>query len=158
MSEIEEFVDQLRRIQEKDPWHGPALLETLAGVSADMAAMHPVAGLRSIWELVLHIIGWEEVFTSRLEGHPINEPEEGDFPAVTGSSAEDWGKALNRLTVGHKRLIDKVSRLSDSDLNRTVVGKDYTVRFMLSGTICHHVYHAGQIGLLKKAIQFASSN
>lgn len=149
MSEVGNLLDELKRIQEGDAWHGLALREILAGVTAEKAG-RTANGSHSIWELVLHISAWEEVFCDRLEGHQRNEPEEGDFPPVRKASEEGWNQVLYNLEESHSRLIRTVSRLTDGDLNRTVVGKDYTIGFMLHGIVRHHVYHAGQIGLLNR--------
>src|SRR5882672_7872565 len=44
-----------------------------------------------------------------------------------------------------------IAALADERLRETVPGKDYTVEQMLRGLVRHHVYHAGQIALLKKS-------
>src|SRR6266542_626887 len=89
-------------------------------------------------------------FMRRLAGLQMNEPEEGDFPAVTDASEEAWRRTLNRFDEGHRRLIEAVATLTDERLSEIVPGKDYTVEYMLRGLLRHHVYHAGQIALLKK--------
>jgi DinB superfamily len=86
----------------------------------------------------------------RLAGMQLNEPEEGDFPPVTDASEEAWRQTLNRLDEVHQRLIEAVATLTDDRLSEIVPGKDYTVEYMLRGLWRHHVYHAGQIALLKK--------
>ena len=53
--ELKRLEEQLRRAHEGEAWHGPSLLEALAGVSAEQAAARPIAGAHSIWELVLHL-------------------------------------------------------------------------------------------------------
>jgi len=53
-SELSRLEEQLGRALEGEAWHGPSVLETLEGVSAEQAAAHPIAGAHSIWELVLH--------------------------------------------------------------------------------------------------------
>ncbi len=90
------------------------------------------------------------VFSDRLEGQVKVEPEDGDFPSIAGADEASWKKAQQFLQDAHDRLIKTVSGLQESDLQRIVAGKDYTVSFMLHGIVRHHVYHAGQIGLLKK--------
>jgi uncharacterized damage-inducible protein DinB len=151
MSEIENILDELRRIHAGDAWHGPALKESLSGVTAEQAAARPVAGAHSIWELVRHITGWENVFRLRLEGDPVTEPKEGDFPPAGEVSEEAWAETLRRLDDCHERLLRTVAGLDDSALPETVPGKDYSIRFLLDGVVRHHVYHAGQIALLKKS-------
>ena len=55
MSQIANLLDELKRIHNGGAWHGPALREALAGVTAEQATMRPVPGAHSIWELVLHL-------------------------------------------------------------------------------------------------------
>ena len=150
MSEIQTLIDELKNIHDGDAWHGPSLKEILSGVSAEQAAAKPLANAHSIWELTLHVAAWEGVFMRRLAGLQMNEPEEGDFPAVTDASEEAWRRTLNRFDEEHRRLIEAVATLTDERLSEIVPGKDYTVEYMLRGLMRHHVYHAGQIALLKK--------
>jgi len=149
---IFEIVDELKRIHEGDAWHGPALRELLSDVTPDQAAARPLPNAHSIWELVLHIIGWENVFRLRLEGNPLSTPPEGDFPPVEDTSQQAWAETLSRLEDSHAQVISTVAALGDSTLREKVAGKDYTTRFLISGIVRHHVYHAGQIALLKKAV------
>lgn len=151
MSEAMSIVDELKEIHGGNAWHGPSLLESLSGITAERAAAHPLPNAHSIWEIVAHISGWENVFLQRLKGHPLSEPEEGDFPSTDDVSEEAWARTLERLNETHERLLDAVAGLSDSRLDETVAGKDYSVRYMLHGILRHHVYHAGQIALLRKA-------
>jgi uncharacterized damage-inducible protein DinB len=151
MTEVSNLVSELRSIHGlEDAWHGPGLKKILTGISAAKALECPLPDYRSIWELVLHISKWEEVFRIRLEGQLISEPEEGDWPPVYDRTEAAWQQALKFLDAAHERLIDVVSNLNDSDLTRPVPGKDYDLAYMLHGIVRHHVYHAGQIALLKR--------
>jgi uncharacterized damage-inducible protein DinB len=150
MSEIQTIIDELKNIHDGDAWHGPSLKEILSGVSAEQAAAKPLANAHSIWELTLHVSAWEGVLMRRLAGMQLNEPEEGDFPPVTDASEEAWRQTLNRLDEVHQRLIEAVATLTDERLSEIVPGKDCTVEYMLRGLGRHHVYHAGQMALLKK--------
>ena len=150
MSEIQTIIDELKNIHDGEAWHGPSLKEILSGVSAEQAAAKPLANAHSIWELTLHVAAWEGVFMRRLAGLQMNEPEEGDFPAVTDASEKAWSRTLTRFDEWHRMLIEAVSALTDERLSEIAPGKDYTVEYMLRGLMRHHVYHAGQIALLKK--------
>lgn len=154
MSETRRILDQLRRAHEGPAWHGPSLKELLSDVTAEQAAARPIAGAHSIWEIVQHITGWENVFRLRLEGHAVTEPEEDDFSLVGEISQEAWAETIRQLDDCHERLLRTISKLDDSVFPEKVAGKDYSTRFLLDGIVRHHVYHAGQIALLKKS--FAS--
>jgi uncharacterized damage-inducible protein DinB len=151
MSEIVGIIDELKNIHDGDAWHGPSLKENLAGITAAQAATKPIANVHSIWELALHIAAWEEVFLRRLEGQPVVEPEEGDFPPVNESGEVAWQRTLQWLDDVHEKLLARISALTEDRLNEIVVGKEYTIRYLLRGIVRHNVYHSGQIGLLKKA-------
>jgi uncharacterized damage-inducible protein DinB len=152
MSELTNIVEELRQIHyQENAWHGPSLRKVLSGVNASQALALPLPDYRTIWELVLHISKWEEVFCLRLKGHAMTEPDEGDWPPVGSDTSESaWQNALQFLDKAHDGLIEIISELKDSDLLRTVAGKDYNVAFMLHGIVRHHVYHAGQIARLKR--------
>jgi uncharacterized damage-inducible protein DinB len=151
MSEIVGIIDELKNIHDGDAWHGPSLKENLLGVSTAQAAAKPIANAHSIWELVLHIAAWEEVFLRRLEGQPVVEPEEGDFPPVNESSEAAWQRTLQWMDDVHEKLLARISALTEDRLDEVVIGKDYTIRYLLHGIVRHQVYHSGQIALLKKA-------
>jgi len=151
MSEVENISDQLQRIYDGDAVHGPALRKLLIDLSAEQAAAQPLPRTHSIWELVLHLAAWNDVFSRRLEGHPADEPEVGDFPPTGEASREAWAAALERLDQSHRRLLAHVSALSAARLQERTPGRDYSLRFMLEMAVRHYVYHTGQIALLRKA-------
>jgi len=151
MSEIGRFVEQLKNIHNGDAWHGPALGETLNGVTAEQAIARPLSGAHNIWELVRHITVWESVFRRRLQGDPVTEPEEGDFPVPKEPSQAAWREALAALDQEHQKLIETVSSLDESTLGELAPGNQYSIAFVIEGLVRHHVYHSGQIALLKRA-------
>jgi len=153
MSKAETIIDDLRNIHDGDAWHGPSLKAILSGMTARQAAAKPLANAHSVWELTAHIAGWEDVFRRRLAGQLMNEPEEGDFPVVTDASEEAWRRTLARFDETHHSLVDTIAGLTDERMRETIPGKDYTVEYMLRGLVRHHVYHAGQIALLKKGFE-----
>jgi uncharacterized damage-inducible protein DinB len=150
MSEVQAIINDLKNIHDGEAWHGPSLKDILSGVTAEQAAARPIANAHTIWELTLHSAGCEDEFMRRLGGMQINEREEGDFPVVADTSEEAWRRTLARFDETHRGLIEAISAVTDERLSETVAGKDYTIDYMLRGLICHHVYHAGQIALLKK--------
>lgn len=148
--EAASLAEELRILASGDAWHGPAFDELLADVSPGTAAARPIPGGHTLWELVLHVTGWNDVWARRLDGVDVDEPEDGDFPAPPEATDEAWADAKERLRVAHERLVARVAALSDADLDARVTGRDYTLRFLVRGAIRHTVYHSGQMGLLRK--------
>ena len=152
MSEISRIIDQLQRAVEGSAWHSPAVLEVLQEVTTEQALKKPIAAAHNIWEIVLHITAWHLAVTQRLEGYQVELSKEEDWPPTNNNGVKNsWNSAVNLLTESYKNLLKKVSSLSDSDLNKTVPGRDHSVYFLLHGIIQHDLYHAGQIAILRKS-------
>lgn len=156
MNQSEFLADQLRRAHQGEAWHGPSLRETLAGVTAEMASARPVPEAHTIWELVLHISAWLSAVGRRQEGESVELPAAEDWPATGESSETAWRNTLAALDRETKRLQETIARLPEESLGKEVPGRDHSVRFMLEGVIQHHLYHAGQIALLKKMVSAGS--
>jgi uncharacterized damage-inducible protein DinB len=152
MSQIEALADQLERSFRGGAWHGPAVAETLDGLDVTAAAARPLHGTHSIWEIVHHLTTWNEVPRRRLDGERLqNLPEGRDWPPVGDASA--WQTDLAALEQAHEALHARVLELADGQLDDPVAGSDSTVRGMLLGVLQHNAYHAGQIALLRKALE-----
>ena len=153
MSELEFIVDQLKRAFDGEAWHGPALTEILDGINAETAAAHAIPEAHSIWELVLHLSTWERVIAQRIQGKALMPSDEENFPTIQQPTEAAWRKAIETLRATHAELIQLVSGMKEAQLNDRVPGKDYDLRFMLTGAVQHAAYHGGQIALLKKPQQ-----
>lgn len=151
MSEIKAIINELKNVHDGNAWHGASLTDALQGIACDQAAARPLKDAHSIWEIVAHIEGWDDVFRRRLEGQGINEPETGDFPVSAQQNETAWAETLQKLENTHRELLSVVDKLSESVLETKIAGKDYSYRFLLRETVNHKVYHSGQIALLKKA-------
>ena len=152
MTEVENLLNQLERIYNGNAVHGPSLRDVLSDISPEQAASQPLPNAHSIWELVLHVAAWNNVFSRRLEGHEADEPEVGDFPPPGEASSDGWAAALQTLDKSHQRLITRLSDLSPARLQEKAPGRDYSFKFMMEMVVRHCVYHTGQIALLRKAL------
>ncbi len=150
MRAIERLLDQLNRAYGGEAWHGPALRQLLEDVTEEEAKAHPIAGAHSVLELVVHVRATMDMVSERLAGTPRELTTEEDWPDVTRTS---WAAALEELDNAESRVSDAVARLTPEDLDRIVVGKDYTTYVMVHGVIQHNLYHAGQIALLRKGVR-----
>lgn len=153
-SEAASIADQLRRAFDGSAWHGPAVLELLEDIDAAAAANRPIAGVHSIWELLLHIAVWDNAGMVRLTDKKWQPTGLANFPAVPAKPTEAaWRKAVAAAKRTHEKLIRTVAALPESRLRDRVPGKRYDFYHMLHGIAQHELYHAGQIAILKKAAQ-----
>jgi uncharacterized damage-inducible protein DinB len=147
------IADQLRRAFDGSAWHGPALLELLADVDAATAAARPIRNVHSIWELALHIAVWDRAASIRLSGVKTQPEGEENFPLAPEPTAKNWRQAVRQVAKAHVDLVKTVEALPDLRLWERVPGKKYDFYFNLHGVVQHELYHAGQIAILKKALQ-----
>jgi uncharacterized damage-inducible protein DinB len=161
MSEVERIEDQFRRAFAGQAWHGPSVLELLEEVTAQQAAAHPVVGAHSIWELTLHIAAWERACKLRLEGDPAQLSDEEDWPAVSDVNDDAWTRTKELLRAGHEELLRAIAKVDESKLDQPIM-THATIPFSsiyvtLHGGVQHDLYHAGQIAILKKALEGVAS-
>jgi uncharacterized damage-inducible protein DinB len=160
MTEISRLLDQLESAFNGDAWSGPSLTATLENVSACQAAAQPLAGAHSIWELVLHLAAWQDLVALRIvTNENLDMTPEANWPQLPQPVTDAaWQSALASLHDSHSRLLTVASSLSDADLNRVIgaaddsVGEGPSVYVQLHGVAQHNLYHAGQIMLLRKAL------
>jgi uncharacterized damage-inducible protein DinB len=161
MTETERIRDQFQRAFDGEAWHGPSVLSLLHGVTAEQAAAHPIPGAHSIWELTIHIAAWEDACRRRLEGDPAQLTDDENFPPISNTSDQAWESAKARLIDVHRRLLDAIATTDDSRLDQPImVSADIpfsSAYVTLHGGVQHSLYHAGQIAILKKAIQGVAS-
>ena len=152
------MADQLRRAFQGDAWHGPAVKELLANVSAGQAAARPIDSAHSIWELMLHIEAWENVAFAAIGGiaMPTKMPPEQDFQKVAHKEEAAFKTAKDRLFERNEELAAAIERFDPARLQDTVPGRTYDFYHLFHGMTQHALYHAGQIALLKKTVQAAA--
>ena len=151
--EIERLEDQLRRAFEGEAWHGPAVLEVLAGVTADEAAARPVAGGHSIWEMVLHLAATYRLVLRRLGGDGAQLSPEEDWPPLPAATPENWRDAVDSLHRLNQDLRRALRAVAPDRLDAPLVADPpYTAYTQFIGITQHDLYHAGQIAMLKRAL------
>lgn len=141
-------------------WHGPSVLEALAGVTGSTAACKPAAERNSIWELVLHLAHGRHLLIERTTGQSIDafprqirEPWWPVSPSDTDDAA--WRADLALLDERQRALMDAIRRSTPAQLARVPHGSQHSVARQLLGMALHDSYHAGQIRLL--ALMFEES-
>lgn len=153
------IAELVERVVTGDPWHGSNVEQLLRGVSAQDAARRAVPGAHTMWELVLHMTGWAREVRARLEGRAAQEPSDGDWPAVGPVSEERWAEAKANLLKAHDELTQAIVAMDTRSLDQPVqdfrdnaLGVGLSHYLTVHGLVHHTVYHAGQLALLRKAL------
>lgn len=153
MTEIDRIKDLLESALKGSAWSGPSMLEVLEGVNSKKAAGRPIGNVHTIWELVLHIIKWEEIAIGRLQGKDIRPTPEEDWQEPRDTSEKAWQNVIERLKQVHVELMEEISKLSLNRLDEPSLPKPgfLSVYILLHGVVQHNLYHTGQVAILKKA-------
>ncbi|HEX8432943.1 MAG TPA: DinB family protein [Longimicrobium sp.] len=156
--EIRGIADQLVRGYDGDAWYGTPTREVLRGLTADQAAARPIPQAHTIWEIVVHMTGWQREVTRRLRTGMSREPEGGDWPAPPSPSPESWAATLADLDAAHRELLAEVDIFPADRLDELVgesldgkQGGGVSYYVLLHGIVQHNLAHTAQIALLRKA-------
>ncbi|MBI3932622.1 MAG: DinB family protein [Acidobacteria bacterium] len=138
---------------DRKAWHGPNLRAAIRGLGAPRAAWRPGPGRHNAWELVLHCAYWAYAVRCRLTGEGRAEfPRPGSnwFAAPAEASEAAWRADVRLLVEQHRALRAAASRLRPADLRKPAKGHRQTPLVLVRGLAAHHLYHAGQIQLLRR--------
>jgi uncharacterized damage-inducible protein DinB len=143
-------------------WHGPALLETLHGLSAAEAAARPLPETHSIAEIALHCLAWIEEVARRLVESEMALPRRGDWPPPPAVLDEQgWTDIQLEIHRAWTVLDETLAGFPAERLQENVAGPEHDpplgsgVSFAatLHGLAQHNAYHGGQIALLKRGLR-----
>jgi hypothetical protein len=152
MKEVDRIADQMKRGFDGGAWHGPGLGEVLEGVDATAAAARPVPAARTIWELVLHLIGTQRLLVARLQGINRELSPEEDWPAPPEPTDDAWTSAIRELKDLDRSVREGVAGYPDEKLGAPLVEGGSLAYDNFHGYVQHNLYHAGQIAILKKQL------
>ncbi len=137
------------------PWHGgPTVLNTLRGLSADVASWKPYPDRHSIWDLALHVAYWNYAVERRLTDAPKGgfPRRPANWPHPSGAVTEDaWAEDRRLVRCHHARLLEALTSFDPARLDEIAGDKGATTYAdLITGVVLHDTYHAGQIQMLKR--------
>ncbi len=151
MSDVQRILDHYDGVLNGNAWHGDPVWQVLDTISAEQAAGRPIPEAHTIWEIVAHMTFWENVVVQRLAGLCAGVVEELNFPPMPAATEENWRATLDQFRASNRAFREALARLDPAKLNELTAARKRTFYGEAHGIIEHHVYHLGQIALLKKA-------
>jgi uncharacterized damage-inducible protein DinB len=151
MNDVDRIVEHYDGVLSGDAWHGDPVWKVLENIPAATAAARPVSGAHSIWEIVAHMTFWEGVVLQRLQGNRAGLVEELNFPATPAPTEENWRRTLDDFRNSNRSFRKALAKLDPAKLNDLTAAGKRTYYGEAHGILEHHVYHLGQIALLKKS-------
>ena len=151
METCRHIADQLSRTFDGAAWHGDSIMQLLSDIDAEHAANKSLQNIHSIWEIVLHLIAWEEIAIQCLQGQAyIMIHGEDDWPPVKAATPEAWHATVQQLKDNSSTLDILIANFQEESLHEQVPGQEFSYYQLFHGLVQHNLYHAGQIGILKK--------
>jgi hypothetical protein len=120
------------------------------GLDWKLAGAQPEGAPHTIFQLLSHLIYWQDWVVKWLDGEtpPIPERAAGSWPGALGpESAAEWEQSVRQFVEGFERLI---SQVDEGDL---LAEGDRKSRFEMLQTIAsHNSYHLGQAVHLRQML------
>lgn len=147
------FLEQLEMHHYENDWFA-SMKQALHGVSAAEAAWTNSGISNSIWQIVNHLIFWNEDVIHRIKGtENPNKAEDNEVTFGNPGDPEDeigWAQTVQHLNEVMNKLKTVITDLDDEMLKVSYKANGYSIERLLSNIMMHDTYHLGQIVLLRK--------
>ncbi len=160
MTTSEKLSSELQKILSGDPWYGNAVYPIVEQVSFEAAYEKPEHAAHNIAEIVLHMIAWTEEVMDRMNGLTAGMPSSGDWPPTGAPDEQKWQNYVNDLKLVNVNLTGLIGNFPDEQWNELIndernreLGSGVNYEELVNGLIQHHIYHSGQIALLRRITQ-----
>lgn len=151
MNQAQQLLHDYDEAMHGDAWYGDPVWKILDGIDARMAAARPIAAAHSIWQLVKHMAFWERIGVQRAAG-PVVPDETQNFPEQPVLDEAKWQQTLDEFRETNREFRALLEGLDPARLDQPTGEGKRSLRVELLGVLHHHIYHVGQIALLKKAL------
>ncbi|RYU89509.1 hypothetical protein EWM62_14405 [Mucilaginibacter terrigena] len=151
--------NSLQQILSHDPWYGPATYDIIDNVSFEAAYELPPGSVHSIAGILLHMLGWTQEVTARMNGQAAGEPAGGDWPDPGHPDEAKWKQLIADFKLANVTLAGIIQNLPadkwdapTNDARNREMGTGVSHESLIEGLVQHHVYHSGQIALLHRIV------
>lgn len=153
-TKIQSIIARFEDLVNVDPWYGTAVYEVLDNFPGGLVYRKARPTDHSPIDILYHIINWTEFTLRRIEHKNDGEPlysEKNDWRTID-PKVHTWKKGTAELKRIQKQIIRELKKKDDRFLEQKVDYRDYDFEYLLNGLADHHIYHLGQITLLKKLL------
>ncbi len=149
MKTKELFIEQYRACYDEENWFVP-LMNTVKDLTSEQAGWKKNGIDHSIFQLVNHLIYWNERYLLRFKSLPLPEAKnENDL--TFDNSNTDWKATLKKLEEVLSSFLDEIRKADERKLNSSPFKEsDNPWYSIIANIIAHNAYHTGQIVLIRK--------
>ncbi|TFG27145.1 DinB family protein [Candidatus Thorarchaeota archaeon] len=130
-------------------------LKALEGIDADKACKVPSVGIHSVWQILHHIVYWQDLMLSAIRGEEVQWPKNNDDSWLKNGYRkvkDSWDELHSRFKSG----IEEAEELCKSiesldDLPSWPKVKPFAALMVFAQ---HNAYHLGEIVATRQALGF----
>ncbi len=154
----ERLKSELENVLAGSPWYGLSVYDIIDKIPFSSAFENPYWITHSIAEILLHMTGWTEEIISRMEGRAAGLPLGGDWPSQGEPEEQKWSSWVYNFKTINESLLRVIMEFPEhrwsEPINdeRNLAKKGVSYEALITGLAQHHVYHSGQISLLKTKV------
>ncbi|MCC3377109.1 DinB family protein [Cohnella sp. REN36] len=159
MTNVKEvLLDQLAACHDDESWFksSKTILDDLSVAEANWKTE---GNPYSIWEIVNHLIFWNELWLKRFieddafEKSNVNNDETFKM-SDTKATEESWHETIQRLSNGFSEWRDRIAQCEVAKLEKRIPSYFNAPWWGVVSNLCiHNAYHIGQMMLLKKLVE-----
>lgn len=154
-NKITGIIHRFEEVLQSDPWYGTSVYDVLEDYPGTIVYKRVSPEAHAPIDILYHMITWTEFTLRRLEGRNDGEPrysEKIDWRPIDPKQ-HTWKKGVAELKKLNRGIISFLKQKEDAFLEEPVEYRSYQFEYLLNGLADHHIYHIGQIALLKNILQ-----
>lgn len=152
---IASIIHRFEDVLQNDPWYGTSVYDVLEDYPANIVYKKVSPEAHSPIDILYHMITWTEFVVRRLENRNDGEPrysEKIDWRPID-PKVHTWKKGVAELKRLNKQIVSFLKKKDDTFLEEKVNYRTYEFEYLLNGLADHHIYHIGQIAMLKNMLK-----
>lgn len=153
---INNYIAQIKEIQNGQPWVGQTYEKLLKNITPDNAFIRPKASMHSVAELLSHCAMWrEEAVLKITTGHGSKTDDAAEnWLSNQQLKAIGWTTIIDRHHASIAMLLQQLAKKEDAFLKERYYDLDFKghfpYEFLINGMLHHDIYHLGQMALVWK--------
>jgi uncharacterized damage-inducible protein DinB len=150
MNRKDVLLEQFRCCQKKSHWF-VSFEKAVAGLTPEQAFWKKSDSENSIWELISHLVFWNERFLNRFKNIAVPKMEGSNDTTFTYMNELEWEQAIDRFNMVMTDWYETIKNSDDEKLDQRISEESKeTWSESLSSITLHNAYHIGQIVSIRR--------
>lgn len=150
MNRKDVLLEQFLCCQKKSHWF-VSFEKAVAGLTPEQALWKKSDSENSIWELISHLVFWNERFLKRFKNIAVLKLEGNNDTTFTYMNELEWEQVIERFNMVMTDWYETIKNSDDEKLDQRISEESKeTWSESLSSIILHNAYHIGQIVSIRR--------